>query len=89
MERWRKGLAGMLLAAVVCLPGGVAHGQGAGKALSLNGTDGFVNLGRSAVYQVGSNFTLEAWIRTSAQVWWAGIVGNVWDTGSTESGYGL
>jgi hypothetical protein len=57
--------------------------------LAFDGQDDYVNLGKKSEFKVEKNITLEAWINVAAQKQWAGIICNIFDTGNTESGYGL
>jgi hypothetical protein len=59
------------------------------NVLSFDGVDDSINLGKKNEYKIEKNISLEAWIYVTAQKRWAGIIGNIFDTGSTESGYGL
>ncbi len=57
--------------------------------LVFNGQDNCVNLGKKPEFKIEKTITLEAWICVADQKRWAGIICNIFDTGSTESGYGL
>jgi cyanobactin cluster PatC/TenC/TruC protein len=51
--------------------------------------NGAVELGIQPIHAVPRDLTIEAWINVKAQRQWAGIVSKIFDTGSTESGYGI
>lgn len=52
--------------------------------------DDSVNLGKKPQFKIENTITLEAWVYVEQnKQGWPGIVNNVWDTGTTESGYGL
>jgi cyanobactin cluster PatC/TenC/TruC protein len=58
--------------------------------LSFDGKDDRVELGRQPQFKIEPALTLEAWIYPQAhQSKWTGIVSCIYDTGKTESGYGL
>ncbi|MFB2923767.1 LamG-like jellyroll fold domain-containing protein [Aerosakkonema funiforme] len=57
--------------------------------LVFDGQDDAVNLGKKPAFKIEKEITLEAWICVTSQKAYAGIVSNIYDTGSTESGYGL
>ena len=57
--------------------------------LVFNGQNDAVNLGKKPQFKIEKKITLEAWICVASQKAYAGIISNIYDTGSTESGYGL
>jgi len=57
--------------------------------LALNGQDSAINLGKKPQFKIEKIITLEAWICVASQKEYAGIISNIYDTGLTESGYGL
>jgi hypothetical protein len=57
--------------------------------LVFDGQDDCINLGKNPEFKIVKNITIEAWICAAAQKQWAGILCNIFDTGLTESGYGL
>lgn len=57
--------------------------------LVFNGQEDAINLGKKPEFKVEKIITLEAWIFVAKQKKYAGIISNIFDTGSTESGYGL
>ena len=59
------------------------------SALSFNGQDDCVDFGVQPHFKVQNHLTLELWVWIESQRQWAGIISKVFDTGSTESGYGL
>jgi tetratricopeptide (TPR) repeat protein len=46
-------------------------------------------MGQDSAFLISPRLTLSAWISVTARTEWAGIVGNVYDTANTESGYVL
>lgn len=60
-------------------------------ALALDGErNHYVSLGNQPAFKVEKELTLEVWVNVpNNQPKWIGIVTNAWDTGQTESGYGL
>jgi hypothetical protein len=59
------------------------------KVMQFDGVNDLVELGSRPDFKVAKDLTVEAWIYVSEQKRWAGIVSKVFDTGSTESGYGI
>ena len=57
--------------------------------LVFNGQNDSVNLGKKPQFKIEKKITLEAWICVASQKRYAGIISKIYDTGSTESGYGL
>ncbi|NEO28802.1 MAG: LamG domain-containing protein, partial [Kamptonema sp. SIO4C4] len=57
--------------------------------LAFDGQDDYIDLGKKAAYKIAQTLTLEAWIYVTSQTQWASIIGNIFDTGATESGYSL
>lgn len=58
--------------------------------LRFNGKDGLVDLGKQPAHKIARDITIEAWIYPEVQQRaYTGIVSRVFDTGATESGYGL
>lgn len=57
--------------------------------LSFDGQDDCVNLGKKPEFKIAKNITIEAWICVTVQKPLAGILGNIFNNGSTESGYVL
>ncbi|MBD2301198.1 LamG-like jellyroll fold domain-containing protein [Nostoc sp. FACHB-190] len=57
--------------------------------LVFDGQDSAVDLGKKPEFKIKKEITLEAWICVASQKAYAGIISNIFDTGSTESGYGL
>ncbi len=64
-------------------------GPPSGKALSFDGTTSHVDAGKAGVLRPSNQLTIEAWFRAEQREKWSGIAGPIWDTGSTEAGYGL
>ncbi|MBN1342742.1 MAG: PQQ-binding-like beta-propeller repeat protein [Phycisphaerae bacterium] len=64
-------------------------GPPSGKALAFDGTASYVVAGKDAILRTPRDVTIEAWIRPQEREKWSGIAGCIWDSGSTESGYGL
>jgi WD40 repeat protein/serine/threonine protein kinase/tetratricopeptide (TPR) repeat protein len=60
-----------------------------GHVLSLDGDGDYVDMGQDSAFLISPRLTLSAWISVTARTEWAGIVGNVYDTANTESGYVL
>lgn len=64
--------------------------QGARRSvLTFDGVDDCIKIGVHAQHKVQRDLTLEAWICATSQKQWGGIVSRIFDTGNTESGYGL
>mgnify|MGYP000243397764 CR=1 FL=1 len=59
------------------------------SVLRFDGATHIVDMGVRTEHRVVRDLTLEAWICATKQVQWAGIVSRIFDTGATESGYGL
>nr|AQX77697.1 NocS [Nodularia sp. HBU26] len=59
------------------------------SVLQFDGQDDCVNLGKKSAFKIEKSLTIEAWIYAEAQKGYAGILSNIFDTGLTESGYGL
>ena len=59
------------------------------SALEFDGVDDYVDIGKKPEFKIEKNLTIEAWIFPEQQKKWSGIFGNIYDTNSTESGYGL
>ncbi|WP_017715114.1 LamG domain-containing protein [Kamptonema formosum] len=59
------------------------------KVMQFDGVNDLVELGSRPEFKVPKDMTVEAWIYVSEQKKWAGIISKVFDTGSTESGYGI
>jgi len=57
--------------------------------LVFNGQDDAINLGKKPEFKIEKRITLEGGICVAKQKEDAGIISNIFDTGSTESGYGL
>ncbi len=57
--------------------------------LSFDGKNDHLNLGKKPEFKPEDALTLEAWIFPVEEKQWAGIAGNLFDTGEKESGYGL
>lgn len=57
--------------------------------LLFDGLDDYIGLGKKTEYNIEKQITLEAWIYVLSQREWAGIFSKIYDTGATESGYGL
>ncbi|MBD2184314.1 LamG-like jellyroll fold domain-containing protein [Aerosakkonema funiforme] len=57
--------------------------------LTFNGQDNAIDLGKKPQFKIEKAITLEAWICVTSQKGYAGIISNIYDTGTTESGYGL
>lgn len=55
----------------------------------FKGQEDAINLGKKPELKIEKEITLEAWICVAVQKEYAGIISNIFDTGSTESGYGL
>jgi WD40 repeat protein len=60
-----------------------------GNVLSLDGDGDYVDMGQNSAFHISPYLTLSAWINVTAQVKFAGIIGNVYDSGDVESGYVL
>jgi outer membrane protein assembly factor BamB len=60
-----------------------------GHGLAFDGTKSFVDTGNDGGLQMPKMVTVEAWINPAEREKWSGIANNVWDSGSTEAGYGL
>ncbi len=60
-----------------------------GHVLSLDGDGDYVDMGQDPAFLMNPNLTLSAWINVAEHKEWAGIVGNVYDSLDTESGYVL
>jgi len=60
-----------------------------GCALAFDGTTNYVDAGKDASLRMPRDVTVEAWINPGEREKWSGIAGNIWDSGSTEGGYGL
>ncbi len=60
-----------------------------GSALKFGGTDEEVVIPINSVINTSSTLSLEAWINPTENTAFAQIIGNIHDTGITESGYGL
>tara|TARA_R110002096_G_scaffold278213_2_gene472231 strand:- start:3532 stop:11919 length:8388 start_codon:yes stop_codon:yes gene_type:complete len=61
----------------------------AGSALKFGGADEEVVIPINSVINTSSTLSLEAWINPTENTAFAQIIGNIHDTGITESGYGL
>ncbi|WP_016949096.1 LamG-like jellyroll fold domain-containing protein [Anabaena sp. PCC 7108] len=59
------------------------------SVLQFDGQDDCVNLGKKSAFKIEKDITIEAWIYAEVQKEYAGILSNIFDTGLTESGYGL
>lgn len=60
------------------------------SAYSFNGTDSYIQVNNNALLQPSSVVTVSAWIFSNySQGSYNGIVNNIWDNFSDESGYGL
>jgi hypothetical protein len=59
------------------------------SVLNFDGKDDYIDLGKKPVFKVSKNLTLSAWINVNSNREWAGIISKIFDTGSTESGYGI
>lgn len=59
------------------------------SVLAFDGQDDYVDFGAKPQFKVPKHITLECWVYIETQKQWAGIISKVFDTGSTESGYGL
>ncbi|MEG4917410.1 LamG domain-containing protein, partial [Microcoleus sp. B7-D4] len=57
--------------------------------LTFNGQNNAIELGKKPQFKIEKTITLEAWICVASQKGYAGIISNIYDTGATESGYGL
>ncbi|MFN6531150.1 LamG-like jellyroll fold domain-containing protein [Nostoc sp. ChiSLP03a] len=57
--------------------------------LSFDGIDDLVDIGKKPEFKIEKTLTVEAWVYPEQQKQWAGIFGNIFDTGFTESGYGF
>lgn len=64
-------------------------GPPSGQSLVFDGTMTYVEAGKDAILRPAERVTVEAWIKAEAREKWSGIAGNIWDSGSTEGGYGL
>jgi WD40 repeat protein/serine/threonine protein kinase/tetratricopeptide (TPR) repeat protein len=60
-----------------------------GHMLSLDGDGDYVDMGKDSAFLISPYLTLSAWINVTTRTEFAGIVGNVYDTLNTESGYVL
>lgn len=68
--------------------GGYIFEGGTGNEFGASQGD-YINLSQHNEHAVGANFTIEAWIYPREQDAYDGIVHKLFDTGATESGYGL
>lgn len=59
------------------------------SVLVFDGQDDCVDLGTQPQFKIQKTLTLELWVYIESQRSWAGLVSKVFDTGATESGYGL
>jgi len=59
------------------------------SVLAFNGKDNYVSLGKKLEFKIEKEITLEAWVYCQKQRRRTGIISNVFDTGVSESGYGL
>ncbi|MEA5510228.1 LamG-like jellyroll fold domain-containing protein [Crocosphaera sp. UHCC 0190] len=59
------------------------------SVLSFDGKDDYIDLAKKSVFNVSKNLTLSAWINVNSNREWAAIISKIFDTGSTESGYGI
>jgi len=64
-------------------------GQGSGTALDFDGTNDFVSIGTSATLRPTAAISVEAWVKPDAIGTWIAIIGNLYDSGASESGYGI
>jgi hypothetical protein len=76
----------VILSLMYLLAANTLYGQ---KSVSFDGTNDFIEWDVTSVHQITTNLTVEAWIKPSANTEYAGIVNNVWHTGTQQSGYGL
>ncbi|WP_414566348.1 MULTISPECIES: LamG-like jellyroll fold domain-containing protein [unclassified Anabaena] len=58
-------------------------------ALTFDGQDDYILLGKKPEFKIEKEITLEAWVYCQKQRRRAGIISNVFDTNTTESGYGI
>lgn len=61
----------------------------AGSALVFGGDDELVTIPANSVANPSASITIEAWVKPTANTAYAQILGNIFDTDVTESGYGL
>lgn len=59
------------------------------SVLSFDGADDLVEITRKNEHKIPREITMEAWVYVTGRTHYAGIISRVFDTGSTESGYGL
>jgi PKD repeat protein len=59
-----------------------------GNAVLLDGSN-WLDAGSPSSWNLPQTYTLEGWINPAEGSDWVGVFGNVWDTGSTESGIGF
>lgn len=57
--------------------------------LSFDGVDDLVEIARNLEHKIARDLTIEAWVFVTGRTHYAGIVSRIFDTGATESGYGL
>lgn len=57
--------------------------------LRFDGPTHIVDMGIKPAHKIQRELTIEAWIFATRQHKWAGILSRIFDTGATESGYGL
>jgi len=58
--------------------------------LNFDGKDDCISFGKKPQFKIEKNITIEAWVYLQgSNRQWTGIISNIFDTGSTESGYGL
>mgnify|MGYP000671570531 FL=1 len=58
--------------------------------LSFDGKDDCIAFGKKPQFKIEKNITIEAWVYPQeSNRQWTGIISNIFDTGATESGYGL
>ncbi|BAY21333.1 LamG domain-containing protein [Calothrix sp. NIES-2100] len=59
------------------------------SVIAFDGQHNWINLGKKPEFKIAKEITLEAWIYCQNQRRRTGIVSNVFDTTTTQSGYGL
>ncbi len=59
------------------------------RSASFDGTDDYITMGIDAAHQITNTLTVEAWIKPSANLGYAGIINNLWETSGNKGGFGL
>jgi hypothetical protein len=59
------------------------------RSASFDGIDDYITMGTQTEHQITTNLTVEAWIKPSANLGYAGIVNNLWETSGNRGGFGI